>query len=596
MLKQETVILQLLQQAFVKYPFSIPESKYPIQYGTAGFRTLSTHLPSVMFTVGVLASIRSLSVKGQGVGVMITASHNEHQDNGVKLIDPSGEMMSQRWESLAVQLANARNEQELWQQMIQVIQKTLSIDLCQSLTQEEEEDKQEEKQEEQRHYCVIIGRDTRPSSSQFVEAVKCGAELLSKVMKNWSVTVMDYGLVTTPQLHYMVRYNNKKNNKEQHQEPLATYYKNISHGYRQIIAQKQTSTNGKERQGKRTVPVDCAFGVGAVGLKGFSDELSNEFNFIVVNDTVDDSSDSESEIHLKLNKNCGAEYVQKQKKAPLNFDAKLSPYMVSVDGDADRVVYFYVDKNKGDFHLIDGDKIATLMARFIDEHLSASGLDLGLGVVQTAYANGASTQYLKQNVKQPENVCCVATGVKHLHHRAKDFDIGVYFEANGHGTVLFSEKAINLIEQTYEKGAGNEHGRRSITILKAMLDIINPAIGDAFSDLLLCEAILHMYDWSYENWDTLLYTDYPSVQSKKYINDHTFRRRMRTTPDETRLEEPKEMQDALDALVAKTEGRRTFVRASGTEDVIRVYAESPSQADAEELATSVEAVISQFFN
>ena len=35
-------------------------------------------------------------------------------------------------------------------------------------------------------------------------------------------------------------------------------------------------------------------------------------------------------------------------------------------------------------------------------------------------------------------VACVATGVKHLHHAACDYDIGVYFEANGHGTVRTS--------------------------------------------------------------------------------------------------------------------------------------------------------------
>lgn len=34
------------------------------------------------------------------------------------------------------------------------------------------------------------------------------------------------------------------------------------------------------------------------------------------------------------------------------------------------------------------------------------------------------------------------TGVKHLHHAAEEFDIGVYFEANGHGTVLFSREII----------------------------------------------------------------------------------------------------------------------------------------------------------
>ena len=38
------------------------------------------------------------------------------------------------------------------------------------------------------------------------------------------------------------------------------------------------------------------------------------------------------------------------------------------------------------------------------------------------------------------------TGVKHLHHAAEEFDVGVYFEANGHGTVLFSPRAISLFK------------------------------------------------------------------------------------------------------------------------------------------------------
>jgi phosphoacetylglucosamine mutase len=32
-----------------------------------------------------------------------------------------------------------------------------------------------------------------------------------------------------------------------------------------------------------------------------------------------------------------------------------------------------------------------------------------------------------------------------LHHRAEEFSIGVYFEANGHGTVLFHPKTIEAI-------------------------------------------------------------------------------------------------------------------------------------------------------
>lgn len=34
---------------------------------------------------------------------------------------------------------------------------------------------------------------------------------------------------------------------------------------------------------------------------------------------------------------------------------------VSVDGDADRIVYFFTDENN-QFHLLDGDRIATLLA------------------------------------------------------------------------------------------------------------------------------------------------------------------------------------------------------------------------------------------
>lgn len=44
-------------------------------------------------------------------------------------------------------------------------------------------------------------------------------------------------------------------------------------------------------------------------------------------------------------------------------------------------------------------------------------------------------------------MACVPTGVKHLHHRATQFDVGVYFEANGHGTVVYSKTAEEKIKE-----------------------------------------------------------------------------------------------------------------------------------------------------
>lgn len=41
----------------------------------------------------------------------------------------------------------------------------------------------------------------------------------------------------------------------------------------------------------------------------------------------------------------------------------------SFDGDADRIVYYYTDP-EGNFHLLDGDKIATLISTYLKQLLT----------------------------------------------------------------------------------------------------------------------------------------------------------------------------------------------------------------------------------
>jgi len=97
---------------FTPYVWSCPGVK--LSYGTAGFRADASLLPSTVYRVGILAALRSLKT-GSIIGLMITASHNKVSDNGVKIADPSGGMLSQHWEPFADALANAPSPQHLLQ-------------------------------------------------------------------------------------------------------------------------------------------------------------------------------------------------------------------------------------------------------------------------------------------------------------------------------------------------------------------------------------------------------------------------------------------------------------------------------------------------
>ena len=280
---------------------------------------------------------------------------------------------------------------------------------------------------------------------------------------------------------------------------------------------------------------------------------------------------------------CGADFVKTGQRAPPSSQAGPLERCCSLDGDADRIMYYFLDSDNS-FHLLDGDRIATLAAVFLGDLARNAGLTekLKVGVVQTAYANGASTAYIEQDLKLP--CVCTPTGVKHLHHAATKFDVGVYFEANGHGTVVFSDLALKRIAKYEPKSPAQAS---ALDTIKALTRLINQTVGDALSDLLLIEIILAHKAWGPKEWD-LTYTDLPNRLVRIEVPDRNI---FKTTDAERKLEEPPGVQAEIDALVGKYKNGRSFARASGTEDAVRVYAEAATKGEADELAKFVSNVI-----
>ena len=62
---------------------------------------------------------------------------------------------------------------------------------------------------------------------------------------------------------------------------------------------------------------------------------------------------------------------------------------------------------------------------------------------------------------------------------------------------------------------------------------------------------------------------------------------IRTTDAERKCVSPAGLQDAIDRLVSADPSYRSFVRPSGTEDAVRVYAEADTREQADQLALDV---------
>lgn len=388
----------------------------------------------ILFRVGIAAALRSKYMSGKAIGLMVTASHNPEEDNGIKIVDPMGEMMDSSWESWITDLVNCEDGH-----LLDSIENFIKLNQIRIDNQA----------------VVLIGRDTRESSLRLAGSATDGVKVMGG-------QITDFGLLTTPQLHFLVRCSNDPS------YGVATefsYYYKLSQAF--LFLNLDDSGPQKSNYDPNII-LDCANGVGSVKMTQMMDFINTQLNVRLFN-----SGEG------VLNHDCGADFVKIRQEKPKGMELEPNQRAASFDGDADRLVYYYID-DSNTFHLLDGDKIALLYIYYLKQLLKQSGLEdrLSLRMIQTAYANGSSTRYCEEKLNVKTD--CVPTGVKHLHSRAKDFDISVYFEANGHGTILFSDKSTEIINglanEVADGGDGNELANEAGKKLSFIMNLINQVI------------------------------------------------------------------------------------------------------------------------
>jgi phosphoacetylglucosamine mutase len=616
--------LDEVQRLLTKYNYDDTMHQPRYSYGTAGFRELAVELPPVLLRVGLAAAVlantatnlgdtsgnsttssSSSSSSSASMGVMITASHNTAEYNGVKLAGLNGGMIDVAAETVALYVVNERDCTKL----LQYLQESLfGANINSGMVVG----------------TVHVGRDTRDHSLP----LSC---LVARAVTAMGCRVVNHGVVTTPLLHHAVAHANAATTAPRyHALPMviplrlhtAGYYDLLVHSYLALLATCDDSRTRASLQSNPVLTVDCACGVGYPHLQALIARLDQAAaggggpcssgsprqrrRIVAVNGP--DSG--------PLNEGCGSEHVQKEQRACTWYqdnDDEPNPnsttYCASLDGDADRIVFFSSVNDQ--FMLLDGDKMACLIGNFLRDQFNAIERachdasssstilpTVTLGVVQTAYANGASTAYLRA---QGVATCMAKTGVKYVHAAAHDtFDVGVYFEANGHGTVLFGERyydflyaaeqALRVVPQPAAAAAAAAAAAVvALQRLRVLPALINQAVGDALSDLLFVDAILQLQGWSIAHWATALYQDLPSRQLKVAVADRTV---VQTNETETECLAPAAVAAALSSAVAQyPPSGRAFVRPSGTENVVRIYAEADTVASAEALALRAATIV-----
>lgn len=515
-----------------------------LSYGTAGFRGPLDIVRDYVEPVTCFLLVKSVQTQGTGWGLQFTASHNPSTDHGMKICDDHGHILSKNDEALVGKYVNLFMEDAtgdmLAEQMIHDMQNNY----------------------EENTPKILIGFDHRPGTNELIDIVCVSSKMWARRLgfQTPIITILSGKGTTTPEHHWMVNHQN--DNVNTYEKEAKKLWENMKSEFHWVL--------------------DVAHGVGTVHYHLYKDL----FEVDILNENKDPK---------QLNHLCGADDVHKTGLSPMGvpfryFQNSNQTIGVSFDGDADRILFWVprtydlpIYRQRFPIRLFDGDRIMSLWAAAIQKLIIQANFPFDWNrmiLAHTAYSNGGAIDYWG---RKGFHHAYGATGVKNLHPIAEKADIGIYFETNGHGTILYREELLERLNE-HELVTILDNENTPTRQLKRILCLGNPYAGDAIRDWMITAICLDVLQYTVDDWYSM-YEETPNLKGKFVGAD---RNKMRVEQEDRLIVEPAGLHEKLQGVM---EGGRFIIRPSGTEDMIRLYLEHPNEKKLPELMNQVQQLL-----
>ena len=517
-------------------------------------------LKNLVFRAGIITSIFSMSKNGLPMGIMITGGNNNNSFDGIKICSEKGEMLSNEEEEYFEEVINSNNIKESINTLFAKLKP------------------------KQGKCIIVIGIDNRESSKKLSEILIKGLKCIDNCSFNF------YDIIPSPSLYFLTFVNQMTFQKiglkyKMVFVPRDNYWGylinsfNKFHSYYNIVFKTKEENQIKY---ENEICIDLSNGVASLYKNQIMSIFNNKENKFPLKIHLINDNNNEHELNI----NCGINSIL-EKKIPKNKKEKCASIVkcATLSSDLDSIIY-YIDEEDGKngIEKIKGEKIIVLYAKMLDFLIDNFSKNLKIkynemikmGIITSKYSNGAFISYCEKNLKNYK-LSVTKTGINNIQKESKKFDISICYEYNGLGTIYISQdlstkfgKLSSLIETSKDS--------QIIELFQLFIALFNSITSDGVSNLLVIESIMKSMNLSIKDvYDFYNEIPYKIVDIKMKYNKFI------TNEDDSKIIEPKNMQIIIDELSNKYANSKIYVRPTGTEDYLRVYAESETDDNCEKI-------------